>query len=448
MKNTWNSLLAAFKEKHDETLYETWLAPVKYLYSSEDTVFLEVPDNLYLEWIRDHYLEDMQSILLKMTGKAYTIQLSKAKTRTTSSAYSTERLKRSKRDPSSSPVTPALPRLNPMFNFESFIVGSNNRLAHSAAFAVAQAPGKAYNPLFIYGSVGLGKTHLMQAIGHYVKQKNRNKKVVYITCEEFTNLLITAIQKGTTLDFRNKFRSIDTLLIDDIQFLGKKESTQEEFFHTFNTLYDSHKQIVVSCDKPAKEIANIAERLISRFEWGLSADLQAPDFETRVAILMKKAEAKGLNISHDIINFIAETIKSNIRTLEGALIRVYSYSNFNEVPLDLDIAEEALQDLMKNETVQRINIDFIQEIVADFYDLQIHDLRGKKRPRSIALPRQIAMYLSRKHTEHSLPEIGKQFGGRDHTTVIHAYRKIEKDLCHDSSLKMNISKIESRISTP
>jgi chromosomal replication initiator protein len=407
-----------------------------------------VPDNLFLEWIRDHYLEDMKTLLLKITGLYYEIKLIKGKTRSLEPIkQSVSSSTRKKRFSSNVSEEMATPRLNPMFNFESFVVGSNNRLAHSAAVAVAQAPGKAYNPLFIYGGVGLGKTHLMQAIGHFVRQRNNHKKVVYITCEEFTNLLITSILKGNTIDFRNKFRTIDILLIDDIQFLGKKESTQEEFFHTFNTLYDSHKQIVVSSDKPPKEISNIEERLVSRFEWGLAADLQPPDFETRVAILRKKAETKGIQIKDEIINFIAETIKSNIRTLEGALIRVYSYSNFNEVPLDLDIAEEAIQDLIKNETTFRINIDSIQEVVASFYNINIHDLKSKKRPRFIALPRQVAMYLSRKYTDYSLPEIGKQFGGRDHTTVIHAYRKIEDNINKDDSLRISVSKIEEQIST-
>ncbi|MBN1522398.1 MAG: chromosomal replication initiator protein DnaA [Candidatus Aureabacteria bacterium] len=445
MKRIWNKVLASLRDKHDETIFETWLAPVKYLSSTNNTVYLEVPGDLFLEWIKDHYLEDIKSLLVNFTGQEFDVRLVKGKSQSVDTSQKNISYSKAPKDTGTASEASVSPRLNPLFNFESFVVGSNNRLAHSAAVAVAQSPGMAYNPLFIYGGVGLGKTHLMQAVGHFVKQKNKNKKVVYITCEEFTNLLINSIQKGNTLDFRNKFRNIDILLIDDIQFLGKKESTQEEFFHTFNSLYDSHKQIVISSDKPPKEISNIEERLVSRFEWGLAADLQPPDFETRVAILQKKAEMKGINIAQDIINFIAETIKSNIRTLEGALVRVYSYSNFNEVPLDLDLAEEAIQDLIKNETSYRINIESIQEAVADFFKINVQDLRGKKRPRFIAFPRQIAMYLSRKHTDYSLPEIGRYFGGRDHTTVIHAFRKIEEDINKDDSLRINISKIEENI---
>ena len=445
MKNSWYKLLDTRKKKHDYNIFDTWLAPIQYVSSSDDTMFLEVPNAFFLEWIKDRYLEDMESLLQAIAGRFINIVLQPGILRPlepTSKAVS--RKKQKKVIPVSSKATSSLP-LNPLFNFDSFVVGSNNRLAHSAATAVAQAPGKAYNPLFIYGGVGLGKTHLMQAIGHFVKQKDALKKVVYITCEEFTNLLINAIQKGNMIEFRNAFRTIDTLLIDDIQFLGNKERTQEEFFHTFNTLYDSHKQIVLSSDKPPKEISNMAERLVSRFEWGLSADLQPPDFETRVAILRKKAENNGIKISETIIDFIAETIKSNIRTLQGALIRVDSYSRFNHVPLDIDIAKEAIQDLIKHETTNRVNIDSIQNVIAEYFSITITDLKGKKRPRYIVLPRQIAMYLSRKHTDASLPEIGKFFGGRDHTTVIHAYRKIETNIDKDDRLRANITKLEELI---
>ena len=441
MKSTWEKVLEYLKEKHDETIYETWISPIKLLSLDDSSIVLEAPGDLHLEWLKDHYLDDIKEALRKFSEKDISIKLVKGK----HAELKTRKISHKKKTHLNG--NDFFSRLNPRFNFESFVVGSNNRLAHSAAIAVAQSPGKAYNPLFIYGGVGLGKTHLMQAVGHYVKQRNKRTKVVYITCEEFTNQLINAIQKGNTLNFRNKFRNIDILLIDDIQFLGKKESTQEEFFHTFNTLYDSHKQIVISSDKPPKEIPNIEERLVSRFEWGLAADLQPPDFETRVAILQKKAEMKGLKIPKEVINFIAETITNNIRALEGALVRVYSYSNFNGVPLDIDIAEEALQDLIKDEQTAKITIDSILDKVSEYFNISKNSIIGKKRPKNIAVPRQIAMYLSRKYTDFSLPEIGKQFGGRDHTTVSHACRKIEEKLEKDSFLKNEIKKIEELLSS-
>jgi chromosomal replication initiator protein len=445
MKQIWNKLQKKLLEKHDNQ-FDIWLKPLEYITGTEDKIVVEAPNDIYREWVEDHYLNDMKAILHEITGKNISVQVTERKQSSSGDLQEKPRTAKTKQAASGREETSApAPRLNPRFNFESFVVGSNNRLAHSAAVAVAQAPGKAYNPLFIYGGVGLGKTHLMQSIGHFVKAKDKTKKVVYITCEEFTNLLITAIQKGNTVDFRNKFRTIDILLIDDIQFLGKKESTQEEFFHTFNTLYDSHKQIVLSSDKPPKEISNVEERLVSRFEWGLAADLQPPDFETRVAILRKKAEITGIKISDEIINFIAETVKSNIRKLEGALIRVSSYSTLNEVPLDLSIAREAVQDLIKDEPSFRLNIDSIQETVATFYNINVQDLRGKKRPRFLVLPRQLSMYLCRKHTDYSLLEIGKYFGGKDHTTIIHACKKIEEGIKGDEKLRMNVSKIEEQL---
>ncbi|MEA3560591.1 MAG: chromosomal replication initiator protein DnaA, partial [Candidatus Omnitrophota bacterium] len=323
--------------------------------------------------------------------------------------------------------------LNQKYSFDSFVVGSGNRFAHAASLAVAQSPARAYNPLFIYGSVGLGKTHLLQAIAGWTAKKEQGMRVCYISSERFTNQLITAIQNRTTLKFRQKYRTVDVLLIDDIHFIAGKESTQEEFFHTFNTLYDAHKQIVLSSDRPPKEIPGLEERLVSRFEWGLITDIQPPDLETRIAILKKKLERERVAVPDDVIFFIASKIKSNIRELEGALIRVVAYASLVGGKLNIELTQEVLKDSL-NEEVKKITIELIQKKVAEYFDVRISDMRAKKRSRVVVYPRQIAMYLVRELTEHSLPEIGEFFGGRDHTTILYAYNKIKMDLKDNQKL--------------
>ncbi len=318
-------------------------------------------------------------------------------------------------------------------------------MAHAAALAVAESPAKAYNPLFLYGGVGLGKTHLMHSIGHYILSQNPNAKVLYASSEKFTNELINSIKDDKNQAFRNKYRNIDVLLIDDIQFIAGKERTEEEFFHTFNTLYEDNKQIIISSDRPPKEIKTLEDRLRSRFEWGLIADIQPPDLETRIAILRKKAEIEKLVVPNDVILFIAKSIVSNIRELEGALNRIIAYSTLANKEITIDLASEALKDLMSADKPKTITTELIQEVVASYYNLKPEDLRSPKRTRNIAYPRQIAMYLCRKLTDLSLPKIGEKFGGRDHTTVIHGYEKIENEILEDFELKQTIEDLEKRI---
>ena len=335
--------------------------------------------------------------------------------------------------------------LNPKYTFDSFVIGNSNRFAHAASLAVAESPAKAYNPLFIYGGVGLGKTHLMHAIGHYILQNNPNAKVVYVSSEKFTNELINAIKDDKNEEFRTKYRSVDVLLIDDIQFIAGKERTQEEFFHTFNTLHEANKQIILSSDRPPKEIPTLEDRLRSRFEWGLIADIQAPDFETRMAILKKKADVEKLNVPNEVMVYIATKIKSNIRELEGALIRIIAYSSLTNREVTVDLATEALKDIISNKQNKSITIDLIQDVVATYFNLRVEDLKSQRRTRNVAYPRQIAMYLSRKLTDMSLHKIGEEFGGRDHTTVIHAYEKISESLNKDESLEHTINDITKKL---
>ncbi|MDD2201259.1 MAG: chromosomal replication initiator protein DnaA [Firmicutes bacterium] len=337
------------------------------------------------------------------------------------------------------------PALNPKYTFESFVVGNSNRFAHAAALAVSEAPGKAYNPFFIYGGVGLGKTHLMQAIGHHVLELNPFAKVVYVPCEQFTNELINSIRFETTIQFRDKYRSVDVLMIDDIQFLAGKERTQEEFFHTFNTLYESGKQIVLSSDRPPKEIATLEARLRSRFEWGLITDIGTPDLETRIAILKKKAVSEELDVPNEVLVYIAGQIHSNIRELEGALIRVTACAALTNRQINTQLAAEVIQDMIPSSRPKQISVEMIQRTVADYYHLEVSEMVSRTRVRTVAFPRQIAMYLCRELTELSLPKIGEEFGGRDHTTVMHAYDKIEKELKTDTTLSANMKEIVARL---
>jgi chromosomal replication initiator protein len=330
--------------------------------------------------------------------------------------------------------------LNPRYTFENFVIGQGNRFSHAACLAVADSPGKSYNPLFIYGGVGLGKTHLMQAIAHHARKKPTQPNFLYISSEKFTNHLINAISTRTTAKFREKYRSVDVLLIDDIHFLGGKESTQEAFFHIFNDLYDMRKQIVMSSDRPPKDIPSLEQRLVSRFEWGLVTDIQPPDLETRIAILKQKSGAESVAVSDDILFFIAEKIKSNIRELEGALIRIVAYSSLMNKGVTLDLAKEILKDYLR-EGPMKISIDTIQKKVADYFNIGLSDMRTKKRTKQIAYPRQIAMYLVRKLTDYSLSEIGDYFGGRDHTTILHAFKKIDGSIKKIEQVKALVERL-------
>lgn len=337
--------------------------------------------------------------------------------------------------------------LNPKYTFNTFVEGNSNRLAYAASVAVADYPAKAYNPLFIWGGSGLGKTHLMQSIGHYILNDDPLKKVLYVSAETFMNELIASITKSTNAKFRDKYRKIDVLLIDDIQFLGGKEGTQDEFFHTFNTLYEANKQIVISSDRPPEEIEKLEERIRSRFKWGLIVDIQQPDYETRVAILNKKAELDNIDVDVEVLDYIARNVVSNIRELEGALTRIVAFSKLvgPSNKIDLDLAMEALKDFMINDAQKIVTIDLIQKVVADRYNLKPEEFKSKKRTRNIAYPRQIAMYLCRQLTDCSLPQIGKEFGGRDHTTIIHGNDKISTDIKDSIELQKTIEDLTKQI---
>lgn len=443
MEDIWLKVRGELQKELSEPVVARWIEPIQPLSLDNNILRLGVPDEFFLGWITDHY----GSVIAQALRDA-------CQDREAQVAYEII-----SRPAPAAPVSPAAPRpvsgspaaasapenpLNPKYTFESFVVGPSNRFAHAASLAVAESPAKSYNPLFIYGPVGLGKTHLMQAIGHEMFRRNPRAKVLYITSEQFTNQLINAIKTGATLKFRDKHRNLDCLLIDDIHFIAGKEATMEEFFNTFNALYDSHKQIVVSSDKPPKEISNLEERLISRFEWGLVTDIQAPDFETRTAILRKKAERENLRIDDAVTAFIADKIKSNIRELEGALIRVVAYSKLVGKQVDEAVAYEVLKDMIV-ETEKKISVDLIQRKVAEYFDVRPADMTSKRRTRSIAYPRHVAIYLSRELTSLSLPELGDYFGGRDHTTILHAYEKIKKDIKKDQKAKSLVDKLLSEI---
>ncbi len=435
------------KELDNDQVFNIWFGPIKCISSAEDSLTLEVQNKFFKDLLLDRYMKLINSSVTKAGGREIRIEFS---LKEDGDAAPLE--KSHSPDAHRGQVKPFWPfareksepgkelGLNSRYTFESFVVGSSNRFAHAASTAVCDSPAKAYNPLFIYGGVGLGKTHLMHAIGHRVLQKSPKTKILYISSEEFTNQLIGAIQNRTTVKFREKYRGVDILLIDDIHFIAGKESTQEEFFHTFNTLYDAHKQIVVSSDRPPKEIQALEERLVSRFAWGLVTDIQTPDFETRMAILKKKSEKETIILPDDVYYFLAEKIKSNIRELEGALIRVVAYAKLIGKDISVDMVKEVLKDMIR-EGEKKITIDLIQKKVCEYFDIKLSDMKVKKRSRGIAYPRQIAMYLARQLTDYSLPEIGEYFGGRDHTTVMHAYNKVKTNLKEKKGLNELIDRV-------
>lgn len=438
LEELWNQVLAQVEQKISKPSFETWLKSTKLLTYKGQTVTIAAPNSFARDWLENHYVHLVAGILTELTGKDLLIKFVVQKDNDD--------------DELDMPLPAMQPRtneqhdissgmLNPKYTFDTFVIGSGNRFAHAASLAVAEAPAKAYNPFFIYGGVGLGKTHLMHAIGHYVLDHNPNAKVVYLSSEKFTNEFINSIRDNKAIEFRNKYRNVDVLLIDDIQFLAGKESTQEEFFHTFNTLHEESKQIVISSDRPPKEIPTLEDRLRSRFEWGLITDITPPDLETRIAILRKKANADKLNVPNEVMLYIANQIDSNIRELEGALIRVVAYSSLVNKEMSIELAAEALKDIRPNAKPRAITILDIQHAVGEHYQIRLEDFAAKKRTKSIAYPRQIAMYLSRELTDFSLPKIGEEFGGRDHTTVIHAHEKISSLLKDDQQLQQDVKQI-------
>lgn len=443
VSNIWERALAVFKEEFSTITYDTWFANVIPVKLIEDKLYL-LTDNFF---IRDTLNAQYKAVIVDPT-------LSSITGRETSAVFvldeneippEKEEAVTGEAPPDDTERNIQAANLMGKYTFEKFVVGENNRFANAACVAVAEAPSERYNPLFIYGNVGLGKTHLMQAIGHQVLDTMPTKKVVYVSCETFTNEFINAVKSGNNDSFRAKYRSVDVLLIDDIQFLTGKEGTQEEFFHTFNDLQGAEKQIVISSDRPPKEIAQLEDRLRSRFEMGLITDIDTPNFETRMAILRKKAEAYTETIPGDVLSYIADSIHSNIRELEGALTTVAAYANLQSKPIDLPLAKEALKSFLQKQEDIIVNADYIKDITAKYFNITVDDMNSKKRTKNIAQPRQVAMYLTRELTDLSLPKIGEEFGGRDHSTVIHGCNKINEEMGKNADFKNLITRIRKEV---
>ncbi|WP_018933825.1 MULTISPECIES: chromosomal replication initiator protein DnaA [Gracilibacillus] len=444
IEDLWRNTLELIKDKVSKPSYDTWLKNTSVDQLKEDTVIISAPNEFTRDWLESRYTTIIADALYELTGAKLAVKFVIPESTDDTTEEFTQ-MKKKKTVPMQNNETSPKSMLNDKYTFETFVIGSGNRFAHAASLAVAEAPAKAYNPLFIYGGVGLGKTHLMHAIGHYVLDHNPTAKVVYLSSEKFTNEFINSIRDNKAVNFRNKYRNVDVLLIDDIQFLAGKEQTQEEFFHTFNTLHEENKQIIISSDRPPKEIPTLEDRLRSRFEWGLITDITPPDLETRIAILRKKAKAEGLDIPNEVMLYIANQIDTNIRELEGALIRVVAYSSLINQDIDASLAAEALKDIIPSSRPKVITIQHIQEEVGKRYNVKLEEFSAKKRTKSIAFPRQIAMYLSRELTDFSLPKIGEEFGGRDHTTVIHAHEKISKLMGTDELLSKEIEEIKEQL---
>lgn len=482
LQAVWEQILQKVLDQRSltELALNDWLRPVKPLSLSDTTLVLGAPTSLAREWIVKRYIPFLEDAVFDIAKKKLKIEVKNLNIEPTPAAdppvqetlltesgaalprtneevhehvdsFPSPAAQPKKEDNGRSYEAPGMiapgdaSSLNSHYTFDTFVTGNSNRFAHAAALAVAESPGRVYNPFFMYGGVGLGKTHLMHAIGHKILEKFPQMRVLYISSEKFTNELINSIRDGNPESFRQKYRNIDVLLVDDIQFLSKKEHTQEEFFHTFNTLHDANKHIILSSDRHPREIQTLEDRLRSRFEWGLITDIQAPDLETRIAILRKKAALEHLDVPNDVMFSIANRIDNNIRELEGALTRVVAYASLTKQPVTTTLTNEALANIFPTDKTREVTMELIQEVVASYFKLRLDDLHGKKRTRNLAMPRQIAMYLCRELTNNSLPQIGSSFGGRDHTTVIHAYEKISKERQEDAKLDRTIEQLMQRI---
>jgi len=439
-RHLWQEALGRLQERiaRPGPGLELFLKSARPLALEDDALLLGVPNLLAKQWVEERYQPFLEEELSRLVGRRLGIRLVIAEDGQVEEPR---------------PMAPGRARfegmpLSPRYTFETFVVGSGNRFAHAAALAVAEAPARAYNPLFIYGGVGLGKTHLLQAIAHHLLRGDREIRVFYCTGEKFTNEVIGAIQGGRTEDLRRRYRSVDVLLIDDIQFIAGKPSTQEEFFHTFNALHEAGKQIILTSDRPPKDIPTLEERLRSRFSWGLIADVQPPDYETRVAILRKKAELERMSVPDEVTEFIAQHFTSNIRELEGALVRVVAYATLTRVPVTLSLAREVLRDILPDDRPQPITIEAIQRVVAEQFGIRFEDMKARRRTKGVAFPRQIAMYLARELTDSSLPRIGEEFGGRDHTTVLHACERVREELRKDPYLAAQVDRIVQQLRNP
>ncbi len=438
----WNQTTDQIRTLLNTETYNLWFSTVQPISLNQSSITLEVPNEFSEVWLKDNYLELLQDALATASGRKLKIKFKVAE----SGGDVQVPVKPARgKSTSTKKVSDGDLVFNPRNTFDTFVVGNNNSFAHAAAMAVAQQPGKAYNPLFLYGGTGLGKTHLLHAVGQHVVGSKKEAKVSYVSSEKFTNEYIAAIQENQLVKFRKKYRQTDVLLIDDIQFLAGKERIQEEFFHTFNALHEAHKQIVLTCDRPASEIQNLEHRLVSRFEWGLVTDLQPPDVETRLAILRNKVKTMGVEIPEDVLAFLANRIRTNIRRLEGALIRVASYAHLTGKQLTNDVVENLLREILQEEGRHTITIEVIQKKVAEKFDLRMADMTSKRRPENIAFPRQIAMFLSRQLTEHSLSAIGEAFGGRDHGTVLHACRLVKDRMEIDANVRQTVHYLEKQL---
>ena len=428
--------------------YDLWFAPVRASAQDNNSIILEVANDFCEVWLKDNYMALLQEVIALASGRQLQVKfkVGSGSNQVQPAAQPLPARKKSAEPAPERALVNQEPGFNPKNTFDTFVVGNNNNFSYAAALAVAQSPGKSYNPLFLYGGVGLGKTHLLHAIGHHVSANKKGARVAYLSSEKFTNEYIDGIQNNQLARFRKKYRQTDVLLIDDIQFLAGKERIQEEFFHTFNALHEAHKQIVLTCDRPASEIQNLEQRLMSRFEWGLVTDLQPPDVEVRLAILKKKAQIMGAELPEEILNFLANRIRTNIRRLEGALIRVASYAALTGQKLGLEMVEGLLREILNEEGRYTVNIEAIQKKVAEHFDIRLADMTSRRRPENIAFPRQIAMFLTRQMTETSLSAIGDAFGGRDHGTVLHACRLVKDRMEVDASVRQIVSYLEKQLS--
>ncbi|VBB07479.1 bacterial chromosomal replication initiator (dnaa) signature [Lucifera butyrica] len=464
MAEVWEQVLKIMEKEVIKPIFETWIKSTIPISLTDTTFEIGTPKQFIKDWLETRYTKTIQNTVQYVTQKplevkfinldkneqeSETVELPQvqppAAERAVAKTAPKVETETKLTDKSAILLDESANTLNPKYIFESFVIGNSNRFAHAASLAVAEAPAKVYNPFFIYGGVGLGKTHLMHAIGHRIRQNYPNSKILYISSEKFTNDFINSIMDKNPESFRQKYRNIDVLLVDDIQFLAKKEQTQEEFFHTFNTLHEANKQIIISSDRPPREISTLEDRLRSRFEWGLITDIQPPDLETRIAILRKKALSENLNVPNDVMVYIASRIDNNIRELEGALIRVIAYASLTHQNIDINLATEALKDIFPNGRPKQITMELIQETVSSYFKIKLDELSAKKRTRNVAYPRQIAMYLCRELTDTSLPKIGEVFGGRDHTTVIHAHDKISRERNEDAKLSNTLKELIKRI---
>src|SRR5262252_7097148 len=441
MDAIWQGALAELREQLGKQNFETWIKPIRFNEQKGNEIRLDVPNKFFRDWLMDHFVESIEQVLQSIARHEVRVCLTVNETLQTKHfpVRGERKIDREHERPQR-----ANNNLIAKYTFDNFVIGASNQFAHAASMAVANQPGEHYNPLFIYGGVGLGKTHLVNAIGHRASDRRPSMKVVYLSSESFMNELIGSLRRDRMDEFKTKFRNVDLLILDDVQFIAGKERTQEEFFHTFNSLYESHKQIVITSDKFPKEIPGLEDRLRNRFEWGLIADIQPPDIETRVAILQKKAETEGFQLPHDVAIFIASNIDSNVRELEGSLTRLGAFASLTKSPVTLELTREVLHNTLKG-TRKEVTVESIQRTICEYFEIKLGDLKAKRRTQNIALPRQVAMYLCRKHTDTSYPAIGSMFGGRDHSTVIHASRTIEKKIKEDPNMQNTIEKLERNL---